>query len=386
MNKQPIYFDYMATTPVDEQVIAQMNQYLGIDGIYANPASNTHLYGNLALKHVEIARSNIASIINAQPLEIIFTSGATEANNLALFGAARFYHHKGRHIISVSTEHKSVLDPLKELELQGYEITLLKPDKNGLISVESLKNAIRKDTILVSIMHVNNEIGVIQDIRAFGEFLKDKGIIFHVDAAQSMGKLPIDVRKMNIHLLSFSAHKNYGPKGIGGLFVSHQPRIRLKPLIFGGGHEQSLRSGTLPTHQIVGMAQAFKISEQNRDEEQARILYLRDKLWQGIKKLPNIILNGDYKNRIAGNLNFSFRDIDGADLLGALSELCISQSSACSASYSQTSHVLKEIGVDDELIKSSIRLSLGRYTTESEVDRAIEIILKQITMLVDNKL
>lgn len=385
MNKQPIYFDYMATTPVDPKVVEVINQYLGSDKIFGNPASDTHIYGQLAAKAVEKAREQIAQSIHAMVDEIIFTSGATESNNLALFGAARFYSRKGKHIISMSTEHKAVIDPLLQLEKEGFEITWLEPDNQGLLPFESLANALRQDTILVSIMHVNNEIGVIQDIKKIGEFLENKGIIFHVDAAQSAGKLAIDVRDIKAHLMSFSAHKNYGPKGIGALFISNQPKIRIKPIIYGGGHEHAMRAGTLATHQIAAMGQAFEIAEANRDMEQKEILRLRNMLWNGIKNLPGIILNGHETQRIAGNLNFSFAGLDGSEIMQNLNEIAVSATSACSSALYQPSYVLKAIGLSSDLARSAIRLSIGRFTNESDVKKAIEIINSKITMLIEKK-
>lgn len=383
MNKQPIYFDYMATTPMDPGVVKVINQYLGVNDVFGNPASQTHKYGEMAAIAVENARTQIANTINAMPEEIIFTSGATESNNLALFGASRFYSRKGKHIITMTTEHKAVIDPMLQLEKEGFEITWLKPDKFGLLPLKNLESALREDTILVSIMHVNNEIGVIQDIEKIGSLLENKGIIFHVDAAQSAGKLPIDVRAFKTHLMSFSGHKNYGPKGIGALFISHKPRIRIKPIIFGGGHEQGIRAGTLPTHQIAAMGEAFMIGHRNLETEQKEILRLRKMLWNGIKDIPGIRLNGDENQRVAGNLNFSIDKIEGTDLIPALSEIAVSTTSACSSALFQPSYVLKAIGLSEDLANSSIRLSLGRFTSENDVKKAIEIINQQIRMLLE---
>jgi len=381
MSKPPIYFDYMATTPVDPRVIEHMINYLGPDGHFGNPASKTHVYGRTAALAVEHARLQIAEVIGASPEEIVFTSGATEADNLAILGAARFYQRKGRHVITMTTEHKAVIDSFHQLEREGFEVSWLAPDPDGLLNLASLAQALREDTILVSIMHVNNEIGVVQDIAAIGALLHDKGIVFHVDAAQSAGKLLLNLSELSVDLMSFSAHKNYGPKGVGALYVRHKPRIRLQPLSFGGGHEGGLRSGTLATHQIVGMGEAFALSNKVHVDEQARILHLRQKLWNGIKHLPGISLNGHQQQRIAGNLNFSFQGIDGDSLLAALEALAVSTTSACASAISQSSYVLRALGLSDDLAHSSIRLSLGRFTTDEQVEQAIEIICHQIARL-----
>ncbi|VEG90552.1 IscS subfamily cysteine desulfurase [Legionella spiritensis] len=381
MSNLPIYMDYMATTPVDPEVVREMVQYLGTDGVYGNPASTTHIYGKMAAQAVERARTRIAETVGAEPAEIVFTSGATEADNLAILGASRFYQNKGRHVITMQTEHKAVLDSFQQLEKEGFEVTYLKPEPDGLLELQRLLDAITDQTVLVSIMHVNNEIGVVQDIVAIGELLRNKGILFHVDAAQSAGKLAIDLARMPVDLMSFSAHKNYGPKGIGALYVRHKPRIRLFPQSFGGGHEGGLRSGTLATHQIVGMGEAFALGERLRSAEQAKILELRRKLWLGIKNLPGVRLNGHEHHRVAGNLNVTFSGIEGDALLLGLRELAVSTTSACSSASAQPSYVLKALGLDDEDAFSSVRMSLGRFTTENDVDNAIRIICSQVTRL-----
>lgn len=381
MSMQPIYFDYMATTPVEPRVIEQMMHYLGPEANFGNPASKTHCYGQKASQAVEQARLMVAEAVGASPEEIVFTSGATEADNLAILGAARFYQRKGRHVITMTTEHKAVLDSFHQLEREGFEVTYLNPESDGLLDLSTLAQALREETILVSIMHVNNEIGVIQDIEAIGNLLKDKGIIFHSDAAQSGGKIPLDLRHLPVDLMSFSAHKNYGPKGVGALYVSHHPRIRLEPLSYGGGHEGGLRSGTLATHQIVGMGEAFRLSVMTLSQEQDRILTLRKRLWEGIQHLPGIQLNGHSEQRIAGNLNFSFRGLDGGDLLFALNELAVSTTSACASARAELSYVLRAIGLADDLAQSSVRLSMGRFTTEAQVSRAIEVICDKIGQL-----
>ncbi|CAH12862.1 Cysteine desulfurase [Legionella pneumophila] len=378
---KPIYFDYMATTPVDPRVVEQMIKYLGPEGDFGNPASATHEYGRAASMAVEQARSQIAETINASPQEIVFTSGATEADNLAILGAARFYKNKGMHLVTMSTEHKAVLDSFHQLEKEGFQVTYLHPESDGLLDLGKLESALRPDTILVSVMHVNNEIGVIQDIASIGELLRNRGIIFHVDAAQSAGKLPIDLSQLSVDLMSFSAHKNYGPKGVGALYVRHKPRIRLQPLSYGGGHEGGLRSGTLPTHQIVGMGEAFAIAETDRIPEQTRILNLRKQLWDGIRHLPAIKLNGHEHRRIAGNLNVSFVGLNGDSLLFALSELAISTTSACSSASIQPSYVLRAIGLTDTEAQSTIRLSIGRFTSEVQIKKAIDIICRQVSRL-----
>lgn len=381
MSERPIYFDYMATTPIDPRVIEVMLDYMGPSEHFGNPASAIHSYGLTAALAVERARSQIADAIEASENEIVFTSGATESINLAILGAARFYQRKGRHIITMTTEHKAVLDSFRQLEQEGFQVTYLTPKSDGLLSLCELKESLRADTILVSIMHVNNEIGVIQDIHAIGTLLRGKGIVFHVDAAQSAGKLAINLQELPVDLMSFSAHKNYGPKGVGALFVRHHPRIRLQPQSFGGGHEGGMRAGTLPTHQIAGMGEAFALSEELRAEEQTRLLQLRHKLWNGIKQLPGITLNGSADQRIAGNLNFSFSGLDGTALLPALSEIAVSTTSACSSASMQPSYVLRALGLSKEVAQSSIRLSIGRFTTEDQVDQAIGIICRQIEKL-----
>lgn len=383
MSRKPIYFDYMATTPVDPRVIKTMVAYLGPDGDFGNPSSKTHVYGQTAAKAVERARHQIAEAVGASSRDIVFTSGATEADNLAILGAARFYKRKGRHVITMATEHKAVLDSFQQLEREGFEVTYLPPQSDGLLNLSTLEAALKDETILVSVMHVNNEIGVIQDIAAIGALLKNKGIIFHVDAAQSAGKLALNVNELPVDLMSFSAHKNYGPKGIGALYISHKPRIRLEPMSFGGGHEGGVRSGTLPTHQIVGMGEAFALSESHREQEQTQILEYRHQLWEAIKDLPGIQLNGHIDKRIAGNLNFSFHGIDGNNLLVALSELAVSTTSACSSASTHPSYVLKAIGLPDELVYSAVRLSIGRFTTEDDIHRAIEIIRREVTRLAE---
>ncbi|CAM4431295.1 MAG: Cysteine desulfurase IscS [Legionella sp.] len=379
--KVPIYLDYMATTPVDPRVVERMLHFLGPDGDFGNPSSITHDFGRRAAQAVELARSQIAEVIHASPQEIVFTSGATEADNLAIIGAAHFYQNKGKHVITMSTEHKAVLDSFHRLEKDGFQVTYLEPQADGLLNLQQLERALQPDTILVSIMHVNNEIGVIQDIAAIGELLKGKGILFHVDAAQSAGRLAIDLSTLPVNLMSFSAHKCYGPKGVGALYVRQRPRVRLQPQTFGGGHEHGLRSGTLATHQIVGMGEAFALSERTREEEQASLLQSRQRLWDGIKHLPGIQLNGHEQQRVAGNLNISFKGLDGDSLFLALSDLAVSTTSACSAASIQPSYVLKAIGLSDELAQSSIRLSLGRFTLEKEVEHAIAVINAQVLHL-----
>lgn len=378
--RRPYYFDYMATTPVDSRVIEKMMLYLGMEGEFGN-ASSAHTYGQKALEAVETAREQVAEAIAAKPSEIIFTSGATESNHLALFGAAKFYERKGKHIITMQTEHQAVLGPLAQLEREGFTVTYLPPEKNGLLDLGKLEAAIRPETILVSIMHVNNEIGVIQEITAISQLLKERGIIFHVDAAQSIGKIPADVQVLGVDLMSLSAHKNYGPKGVGALFIRSQPRIRILPCTFGGGQERGLRSGTLPTHQIVGMGEAYKIGKCNLEEEAKRILTLRNQLWNGIKDIDGVSLNGDLNQRVPGNLNISITGILGDQLLPALSELAVSSTSACGAALHHPSYVLKALGVSDALALSSIRLSLGRFTTEQEVNSAIEILNRTLPQL-----
>lgn len=379
--KTPIYFDYSATTPVDPRVAKTMCDCLTMEGNFGNPASRSHEFGWNAEKAVEEARQNVAALVNADPKEIVFTSGATESDNLAIKGVAHFYHKQGKHIITSKTEHKAVLDTCRQLEREGYEITYMDPEENGLIDLDKLKAAIRPDTILVSIMHVNNEIGVIQDIKTIGEITREHKILFHVDAAQSAGKVPIDLQDMKVDLMSFSAHKIYGPKGIGALYVRRKPRVRIEAQMHGGGHERGMRSGTLATHQIVGMGEAFKYAREEMAADNERIRMLRDRLWNGIKDIEEIYINGDMEQRVPHNFNVSFNFVEGESLMMALKDLAVSSGSACTSSSLEPSYVLRAIGRNDELAHSSIRFSMGRFTTEEEIDHAIEQIHKNIDKL-----
>lgn len=375
-----IYLDYMATTPVAPEVIETMHQYLGVDNHFGNPSSN-HWHGLAPAKAIDTAREQVASLINASSEEIVFTSGATEADNLAIKGAALFYQRKGKHLITATTEHSAVLDSFKALEGQGFDVTYLKPDTDGLISPKLVESHCRDDTVLVSIMHVNNEIGVIQPIAEISQVVKARGAIFHVDAAQSAGKVPIDVHALGVDLMAFSGHKVYGPKGIGALYVKRRPRIRLVPQIDGGGHEHGLRSGTLATHLIAGLGEAFRLAKEKLGEDNAHISQLRERFLQGIAKLPGIHLNGSDSRRVPHNLNLSIEGVDGESLLYALSELSISTSSACHAASLAPSHVLLAIGLPELLALSSIRLSFGRPTTVAEVDKAVNLICREVTRL-----
>lgn len=379
--KTPVYFDYSATTPVDKRVADKMCECLTLEGNFGNPASRSHSYGWDAEKLIDEARGNVAALINADPKEIIFTSGATESDNLAIKGVAHFYKKKGKHIVTCKTEHKAVLDSCRQLEREGYEVTYLDPEDNGLIDLEKLKAALRDDTVLVSIMHVNNEIGVIQDIKAIGDITRERKIMFHVDAAQSAGKVPIDVQDLNVDLMSFSAHKIYGPKGVGALYVRRKPRARLEAQMHGGGHERGLRSGTLATHQIVGMGEAFKYAREEMAADNERIRMLRDRLLKGLEDIEEVYINGDMEHRIPHNLNISFNYVEGESLIMALKDLAVSSGSACTSASLEPSYVLRALGRSDELAHSSIRFSLGRYTTEEEIDFAIEAIRKNIDKL-----
>lgn len=370
--KLPIYFDYAATTPADPRVAQKMVDYLTVDGVFGNPASRSHAFGWKAEEAVELARKQVAELVNCDPREIVWTSGATEADNLAIKGAVHFYSKKGKHIISSRIEHKAVLDPCRQLEREGFEVTYLDPDKDGIIHPEAVAEAIREDTILVSIMHVNNEIGVINDIAAIGEITRSKNILFHVDAAQSTGKVAIDLETMKVDLMSFSGHKSYGPKGIGALFVRRKPRVRLEALIHGGGHERGMRSGTLPTHQIVGMGEAFRIAREEMADEQANLLKLRNRFWDQIKDMEEIYVNGSFEQRVAGNLNVSFNFVEGESLIMALKDLAVSSGSACTSASLEPSYVLRALGLSDELAHSSIRFSFGRFSTEEEIDYAAQ--------------
>lgn len=379
--KTPIYFDYSATTPCDPRVAKKLCDCLTPDGNFGNPASRSHQYGWDAEAAVEQARNDVADLINANSKEIVFTSGATESDNLAIKGVAHFYKKKGKHIITCKTEHKAVLDTCRQLEREGFEVTYLDPEPNGLVDLEKLKAAMRDDTILVSIMHVNNEIGVIQDIQAIGELTRKNKILFHVDAAQSAGKVPIDIETMKVDLMSFSAHKIYGPKGIGALYVRRKPRVRLEAQMHGGGHERGMRSGTLPTHQIVGMGEAFRLAKEEMATDNERIRMLRDRLLNGLKDIEETYINGDMDQRIPHNLNISFNFVEGESLMMALKDLAVSSGSACTSSSLEPSYVLRALGRNDELAHSSIRFSLGRFTTEEEIDFAIEQIRNNITKL-----
>jgi cysteine desulfurase len=381
MSHIPIYLDYSATTPVDPRVAEKMIPYLTEH--FGNPASRSHVFGWNADKAVEDAREQVAALVNCDPKEIVWTSGATESNNLAIKGAANFYSGKGKHLITIKTEHKAVLDTIRELERQGFSATYLAPLENGLIDLEAFKASIRSDTVLVSVMLVNNEIGVIQDIEAIGTICREKGIVFHVDAAQATGKVEIDLEKLPVDLMSFSAHKTYGPKGIGALYVRRKPRVRIEAQMHGGGHERGMRSGTLPTHQIVGMGEAFRIAGEEMVLENLRIRRLRDKLWAGLSEIEEVYLNGDLEQRVPHNLNVSFNFVEGESLMMAVKDLAVSSGSACTSSSLEPSYVLRAIGRDDELAHSSIRFSIGRYTTERDIDRVIMLMKEKVGKLRD---
>jgi cysteine desulfurase len=375
----PIYMDYSSTTPVDPRVADKMIPYLREQ--FGNPASRSHMYGWSAEKAVEQARADVAALVNADPREIIWTSGATEGNNLALKGAAHFYQTKGKHIITVKTEHKAVLDTVRELERQGFEATYLQPQDNGLITIEQLAAAIRPDTILVSVMWVNNEIGVIQPIDEIGELCRSKGIIFHSDAAQATGKTPIDLEKTKVDLVTFTAHKSYGPKGVGALYVRRKPRVRLEAQMHGGGHERGLRSGTLATHQIVGMGEAFRLAKEEMDTEIVRIRALRDRLAKGLIEMEEVYVNGDMDHRVPHNLNVSFNYVEGESLIMAIKDIAVSSGSACTSASLEPSYVLRALGRSDELAHSSIRFTFGRFTTNEDVDFTIDLIKKKVEKL-----
>ncbi|OBU85327.1 IscS subfamily cysteine desulfurase [Chromobacterium subtsugae] len=377
--KLPIYLDYSATTPVDPRVAEKMIPYL--TGKFGNPASRSHSFGWEAEEAVENARAEVAKLIGADPKEIVWTSGATESDNLAIKGAAQFYKSKGKHLITVKTEHKAVLDTCRELERQGFEVTYMDVQENGLLDLEAFKAAIRPDTILVSVMYVNNEIGVIQDIPQIGEICRGKGIIFHVDATQAPGKVKIDLNTLKVDLMSLSAHKAYGPKGIGALYVRRKPRVRLEAQMHGGGHERGFRSGTLASHQIVGMGEAFRIAREEMDGECERIRMLRDRLWNGIKDMEEVYINGDIDQRVPHNLNVSFNFVEGESLIMAIKDLAVSSGSACTSASLEPSYVLRALGRNDEMAHSSIRFTLGRFTTEEEIDFTIALLKSKIGKL-----
>ncbi|HDR0636248.1 IscS subfamily cysteine desulfurase [Pasteurella multocida] len=379
--KLPIYLDYAATCPVDERVAKKMMEYLTVEGNFGNPASRSHKFGWQAEEAVDVARNHIADLIGADSREIVFTSGATESDNLAIKGAAHFYQSKGKHIITCKTEHKAVLDTCRQLEREGFEVTYLNPKSDGLIDLEELKNAMRDDTILVSIMHVNNEIGVIQDIAAIGELCRARKILFHVDATQSVGKLPINLAELKVDLMSMSSHKLYGPKGIGALYVSRKPRVRLEAIIHGGGHERGMRSGTLPVHQIVGMGEAYRICKEEMASEMPRLKALRDRLYNGLKDIEETYVNGSMEHRLDSNLNISFNYVEGESLMMALRDIAVSSGSACTSASLEPSYVLRALGLNDELAHSSIRFTLGRYTTQEEIDYTIELVKNAVAKL-----
>ena len=377
----PIYLDYSSTTPVDPRVAAKMSECLTKEGVFGNPASRSHSFGWESEKLIDEARGHVAKLIKANKKEIVWTSGATESDNLAIKGAAHFYKEKGNHLITLTTEHKAVLDTMRHLETEGFEVTYMNPKDNGLVDIDELKSLIKPTTTVISIMHVNNEIGVIQDLETIGKICRDNKIVFHVDAAQSPGKVDIDVDKYNIDLLSLSAHKVYGPKGIGALYVRRKPRIRLQPQMHGGGHERGFRSGTLPTHQVVGMGEAFKIAEEEMESDYKRISILRDKLWNGLNSIEEIYLNGDMKQRIPGNLNVSFNFVEGESLIMAIKNMAVSSGSACTSASLEPSYVLRALGRSDELAHSSLRISIGKYTTEEEIDYSVSLIKEAVAKL-----
>ena len=377
--RKPIYLDYSATTPVDPRVAAKMIPYLTEQ--FGNPASRSHAFGWESEKAVEEARAEVARLVNCDPKELVWTSGATESINLALKGAAHFYKEKGRHLVTVRTEHKATLDTMRELEREGFEVTYLDVLSNGLLDLAKLEAALRKDTILVSVMYVNNEIGVIQDIPAIGEMCRSRGIIFHVDGAQATGKLPVDLSALKVDLMSFSAHKTYGPKGVGALFVRRKPRVRIEAQMHGGGHERGMRSGTLPTHQIVGMGEAFRLARLEMASDNERIRSLRDRLLRGLTEIEEVYVNGDLERRVPHNLNMSFNFVEGESLIMAIKEVAVSSGSACTSASLEPSYVLRALGRSDELAHSSIRFTVGRFTTEDEIDYTVDLVKRKIAKL-----
>src|SRR5471030_763738 len=379
--KLPIYLDYSATTPVDPRVAQKMSECLLVDGNFGNPASRSHAFGWKAEESVENARRQVADLVNADPREIVWTSGATESDNLAIKGAAHFYASKGKHLITSKIEHKAVLDTARQLEREGFEVTYLEPGEDGLITPEMVEAALRDDTILVSVMHVNNEIGTINDIAAIGELTRSRGVLLHVDAAQSTGKVDIDLATLKVDLMSFSAHKTYGPKGIGALYVSRKPRVRIEATMHGGGHERGMRSGTLATHQIVGMGEAFRVAKEDMAAENLRIKALSDRFYKQVEHLEELYINGSMTARVPHNLNRSFNYVEGESLIMALKDLAVSSGSACTSASLEPSYVLRALGLSEALAHSSIRFSVGRYTTEEEIDYAIELIVKSVSRL-----
>jgi len=379
--KLPIYFDYASTTPVDPRVVIKMQDCLSLDGNFGNPASRSHSFGWKAEEATEEARSNVAKLVNCDPREIVWTSGATESDNLAIKGSARFNKSKGNHIITSKVEHKAVLDSCRQLEREGFEVTYLDPGTNGIVTPLMVSNAITDQTILVSLMHINNEIGVINDIESIGKVTREMGVVFHVDAAQSTGKLSIDLSQLEVDLMSFSAHKTYGPKGIGALYARRKPRVRLEAQIHGGGHERGMRSGTLATHQIVGMGEAFRIAREDMTEDNIRIKFLRDKFWEGLNDMEEVYLNGDQEQRAAGFLNVSFNYVEGESLIMALKDIAVSSGSACTSASLEPSYVLRAIGLKDELAHSSIRFAIGRFTTKEEVEYTIGLVRNAVGKL-----
>ncbi|MGA0169481.1 MAG: IscS subfamily cysteine desulfurase [Pseudomonadales bacterium] len=379
--KAPIYFDYAATTPVDPRVAQKMSECLMAEGNFGNPASRSHKFGWEAEEAVELARQQVADLLHCDPREIVWTSGATESDNLAIKGVAQFYKTRGQHIVTSKIEHKAVLDTCRHLEKEGFEVTYLEPAEDGLITPEQVKSALRDDTTLVSIMHVNNEIGVVNDIAAIGEVCREAKVFFHVDAAQSAGKVPIDLGQMKVDLMSLSAHKMYGPKGVGVLFVSRKPRVRLEAQMHGGGHERGMRSGTLATHQLVGMGEACRIAAAEMQEEGTRILKLRERLWNGLKEMEEVYANGDLDSHVPGIINMSFNFVEGESLIMSLPEIAVSSGSACTSASLEPSYVLRALGMNDELAHSSLRFSIGRFTTEADVDQAINQVRQAVEKL-----
>ena len=377
--KLPIYLDYSATTPVDPRVAQRMITYLTDE--FGNPASRSHSFGWTAEAAVEEAREQVAALVHCDAKELVWTSGATESINLALKGAAHFYKDKGRHLITIKTEHKATLDTMRDLEREGFEVTYLDVDDQGMVSLDKFEAALRPDTIVVSVMFVNNEIGVIQDIPAMGELCRARGIIFHVDAAQATGKVVIDLAAIKVDLMSFSAHKTYGPKGMGALFVRRKPRVRIEAQMHGGGHERGMRSGTLPTHQIVGMGEAFRLAKTEMATENDRIRMLRDRLWKGLSEIEEVYVNGDMERRVPHNLNVSFNFVEGESLIMAIKDIAVSSGSACTSASLEPSYVLRALGRSDELAHSSIRFTIGRFTTEADVDYTIDLLKRKVGKL-----